>query len=445
MARSEDKCGDWIKVSVLGSGGFGIVTLWENKINNKTVALKICRDGAENFMSQKHKERWTKEVDIMRRLAHPNVVEALALPEDLVKLESNLPILCMEYCKKGDLRKVLNLPENCSGLQEPEIRNLLRDVKSAIEFLHKNKIIHRDLKPENIVLQELPNEEVVYKLIDLGYAKELDQNSLCSSFVGTLQYLAPELFTPHNYTCSVDYWSFGLVCHEVITGFRPFLPNMAPVSWMTHVKQKSSEDICIYQNADGSIEFSQQLFPENHISQCLRYEFEKWLRMALDWDGNKRGRASDNSLLIFNSLEVILNKKIVTVFSVVSYEKLSYEVDNSTAISTLQLWVERDTKQPIIDQLLLLPNGEKLTDEKLAYHCWDPNCQVAMVYIFSVNGLELPSVSPKLPQLVVQMLEVPKLLQPYYYLRRAWANAVYFLYSQLSLYQTFLEAYALKM
>lgn len=111
--------------------------------------------------------------------------------------------------------------------------------------------------------------QIVYKLIDLGYAKELDQSSICTSFVGTLQYLAPELFMSKTYvtlsylklcivlpaektnvSCnilqivtiafrynySVDYWSLGLVSHEVITGVRPFLPNMAPVSWYVQGK-----------------------------------------------------------------------------------------------------------------------------------------------------------------------------------------------------------------
>ena len=73
--------------------------------------------------------------------------------------------------------------------------------------------------------------QIVYKLIDLGYAKELDHSSVCTSFVGTLQYLAPELFLSKRYTCTVDYWSLGLVTHEIITGVRPFLPNMTPVEW----------------------------------------------------------------------------------------------------------------------------------------------------------------------------------------------------------------------
>lgn len=86
--------------------------------------------------------------------------------------------------------------------------------------------------------------------------------------------------------------------HEVITGVRPFLPNMAPVAWyeynyystfplnenqiphdlllvydalfylrMKHVRKKSPEHICAYQTQEGNIEFSSHLFPQNHISR----------------------------------------------------------------------------------------------------------------------------------------------------------------------------------
>ena len=143
---------------------------------------------------------------------------------------------------------MLNRPENCCGLKEVEIRACLRDMTEAVAYLHTLRIIHRDLKPENIVLQNNDGQasidylnisiltlnillQIHYKLIDLGYAKELEQGSVCTSFVGTLQYLAPELFLSKRYTCTVDYWSLGLVTHEIITGVRPFLPNMTPVEW----------------------------------------------------------------------------------------------------------------------------------------------------------------------------------------------------------------------
>lgn len=159
-----------------------------------------------------HREQWRQEVDILQRLEHPNVVKSMPVPKDLWCLEDELPLMCMEFCSGGDLRKVLNMPTNCCGLPQAEILAIISDLASALGkmrmsskvdrrklygnvagFLHNRRIIHRDLKPENVVLQP-SHKRTIYKLIDLGYAKELGQSSLALSFVGTLQYIAPELF-----------------------------------------------------------------------------------------------------------------------------------------------------------------------------------------------------------------------------------------------------------
>lgn len=69
-------------------------------------ALKKCRTGTDALLTEKHKERWSKEVEIMQRLNHRNVVKAIAVPPDLAVLRSKLPLMCMEFCSKGDLRQV---------------------------------------------------------------------------------------------------------------------------------------------------------------------------------------------------------------------------------------------------------------------------------------------------------------------------------------------------
>lgn len=68
--------------------------------------------------------------------------------------------------------------------------------------------------------------QISYKLIDLGYAKELGEASASASLVGTLNYVAPELLWREKYSCSVDYWSLGILFYELVTGTRPFLPTM---------------------------------------------------------------------------------------------------------------------------------------------------------------------------------------------------------------------------
>ncbi|KAK3918162.1 Inhibitor of nuclear factor kappa-B kinase subunit alpha [Frankliniella fusca] len=432
----------WKRERVLGSGGFGTVTLWRQKHGNQMIALKKCRYGADSLLTPKQKERWKKEVEIMQRLKHPNVVQALPLPEDLANLPSVLPILCMEYCSKGDLRQMLNRPENSCGLQESDVRQLIQNVSSAVCYLHSEKITHRDLKPENIVLANGDNG-IIYKLIDLGYAKELDQSS-CTSFVGTLQYLAPELFTNEKYSSSVDYWSLGLVSHEVITGVRPFLPTMAPVAWMKHVKKKAPDHICAYQTQEGKIEFSSHLFPQNHISSVLKKDMELWLRLILEWDPKKRGRNASGEVIVFSSIENILSKQTVKVFSMVTYEILSYNVDHTTKLSTMRKWIESDIKVPAKELELLLAKGQQIDPDGLVCQCFSGSTQESL-YVCRKGVLELPTFPPNLPDLVANILQYPKEKMEYMFQRRAYSHAVFFLQQENKLYKTFLVGCKLKL
>lgn len=448
MANDEpQEVQNWVKQRVLGSGGFGVVTLWKHKNKEEMIALKKCRSGTDHLLTPKHKERWSKEVDIMQRLSHPNVVRAIPVPPELAILRSELPLLCMEFCSKGDLRQILNRSENCCGLQERDVRFLISDVKNAVQYLHSMKITHRDLKPENIVLQQNENR-IVYKLIDLGYAKELDQSSICTSFVGTLQYLAPELFMSQTYSCSVDYWSLGLVSHEVITGVRPFLPHMAPVAWMNHVKSKSSNDICAFEDQDGSILFCKELFPENHITVSLKYHMEEWLKTLLEWDPKKRGRNKDMKVVVFDLADDILKKKIVQLFCVTSYKKLSYEIDDSTAVTTLKEWIRRDTGVPVEEQELLLANGKNVDETKEACQCWNmKNIKdgTPMAYVYRRRYLTIPQVTPRIPFRVSKMMEEPRNPMDYIHQKRAWAHAVFFLQQEHELYRTFRQSHTVKL
>ncbi|XP_073989891.1 inhibitor of nuclear factor kappa-B kinase subunit alpha-like isoform X3 [Rhodnius prolixus] len=374
MGTKKQTVGLWCKESVLGKGGFGVVTQWKNMNTGEMIALKLIRTG-EGKNQKRFREKLLKEVDDIKKLSHTNLVKILPLPDEMCeKLSDNVVLICMEYCKGGDLRKILNQPKNCCGLTERIIRQLLRDIKNGVHYLHKMGIIHGDIKPENIVLQEI-NNEVVYKLIDLGHRKELDQNKLYSSYVGTLQYLAPEILS--------------------------------------------------------------QTF--------LKDEFEYWLRLSLEWNGKIRGRNINNEILIFSALDSILNKKIITIFSTVTLKQLSYEIDYSTAITTLKGWIQRDTKHFIDDQLILLPSGETLLDESMACTCWDPTNEVAMAYVFSKSDLKLPSVYPEIPSMVKTIIEEPKRLHEYKVIKKIWSHAVYFIQNQLRLYSTFLEALAVKL
>ncbi|KAK9873162.1 hypothetical protein WA026_021395 [Henosepilachna vigintioctopunctata] len=350
--------GKWKKISVLGSGGFGTVVLWRCSTTDESVAVKKCRIQCQNSLTSKQKERWRNEVKILKELDHPNVIKYKPLPLDfeneLNKYNpTGLPLLSMEYCQKGNLRHILTQPTNLRGLSEETVKDVLRDISGAVSYLHSQNITHRDIKPDNIVLHDCPSarDGVIYKLIDLGYAKELGDATV--SFVGTLYYLAPEIFANRRYDASVDYWSLGVLAFEIICGVLPFSAVTSPVERFNWIKKKGPNDICVYISNHGNLEYSSELFKENHISSCLKEHIEVWLRRVLHFNPRMRSCPVPNSPGVFDHLACILKKKILRVFSVYKYEFYSYEFDSFTRLSSVKLWIARDTNITEKDQLLL--------------------------------------------------------------------------------------------
>uniref|UniRef100_M4AJ73 IkappaB kinase n=1 Tax=Xiphophorus maculatus TaxID=8083 RepID=M4AJ73_XIPMA len=412
-------CGPWELKERLGTGGFGNVTRWQNKDTEEQIALKQCRQE----LSERNKERWSLEIQIMKRLDHVNVVAAREVPQGMQKLvaTNDLPLLAMEYCQGGDLRKYLNVLENCCGMREGSILILLRDISSALTYLHSKRIIHRDLKPENIVLQQ-GEKRLIHKIIDLGYAKELDQSSLCTSFVGTLQYLAPELIERQKYTVSVDYWSFGTLVFECITGFRPFLPTWQPVPWHNKVRLKNDNDIVVYENLSGDIRFSKNLPQPNNLNSLLSERLEKWLQLMLKWSPKERGKDPNNTPSdCFHQLESILQLKLVHVLNMMSAKILIYAISDDETVANLQLRIEKDTNIPAANQELLLEAGLVLEPNALASQSVDGRrTDYTLVFLFDCSSCTYePQFSPRiLPENIRFIQKDPRIPLPYSHLRR---------------------------
>lgn len=89
----------------------------------------------------------------------------------------------------------------------------------ALEYLHDHNIVYRDLKPENILI----DRNGFAKITDFGLSKEnITGNTTTNSFCGTPEYLAPEILHRTGHGKAVDYWSFGALIFEMLTGLPPF-------------------------------------------------------------------------------------------------------------------------------------------------------------------------------------------------------------------------------
>jgi len=136
----------------------------------------------------------------------------------------------MSYAKNGDLlpyiNKVGSFDAACTRFYSGEI---LR----ALEHLHDLNIMHRDLKPENILL----DHNMHIKVADFGCSKILEQpdsvdntsildennpRQRTNSFVGTAQYVSPELLTEKTISPSSDLWALGCIVYQMIAGLPPF-------------------------------------------------------------------------------------------------------------------------------------------------------------------------------------------------------------------------------
>lgn len=125
----------------------------------------------------------------------------------------------MEFINGGELFFHLK-QQGKGGFDEDRARFYAAEIVLALEYLHKSGVIYRDLKPENILI----DAEGHIRLTDFGLSKSglKNANGRTDSFCGTPEYLAPEIVRDKTYTYSVDWYSFGLVFYEMLTGINPF-------------------------------------------------------------------------------------------------------------------------------------------------------------------------------------------------------------------------------
>lgn len=147
---------------ILGRGSFGIVYLVKQRYLSRYFAMKVIKKSPTK--AKEEEENLMNEVDILRKLDHPNIVKIT----DFYSLKTEYNIIT-EYCQEGELFDEIKAQ---SPFSEAMAAWYLRQILSAVSYCHNMNIIHRDLKPENIlIVKRQKNGFHPIKIIDFGTAK----------------------------------------------------------------------------------------------------------------------------------------------------------------------------------------------------------------------------------------------------------------------------------
>ena len=196
---------------VLGVGTVGSIYLGTHRDTGKRVAIKKLHPAVSQDANIR--ARFEREMLVLSRLKHPNIIEYFGGGEHDGKL-----FYIMELVRGGTVKDLL---ERQRSFAWPVVVELSRQICSALQHAHNHGVIHRDLKPGNLFLRR----DGELKLGDFGIARDLHSTDLTSSgmTVGTHAYMSPEQITgDQSISGKADLYALGCCIFEMLTGQKGF-------------------------------------------------------------------------------------------------------------------------------------------------------------------------------------------------------------------------------
>jgi cGMP-dependent protein kinase len=230
-----------VPVKILAMGELGNVILAIHSQKGTLYALKsiTLRKVEENRVQS----NLLLEKNILLQIDHIMIIKLIKTFKD-----SKRVYFLLEYVRGRDLFDILL---EMGQLSEELAKFYAASLMVALEYLHERNIIHRDFKPENVLI----DEEGYAKLTDFGAANIVDGRTYTA--IGTPHYLAPEIILRTGYSFSVDWWSLGVMIHEMVFGYVPFGAD-------------DEDPIAIYEKIlENKLDFSSLPYKSTHFRNVL--------------------------------------------------------------------------------------------------------------------------------------------------------------------------------
>jgi serine/threonine-protein kinase len=269
-----ERIGPYQLLEKLGSGGMGTVYLGKHSETGRLVALKVLT--ASLARESGFVERFTREIDAMRKLKNPHIVELFDAGQD-----GENYYYAMEYVAGETLLSLMRREKRLPWQTAVEYTT---QICRALKAAHDAGIIHRDLKPSNLLV----TPEGIIKLTDFGVAQVFASSRLTSTggIIGTAEYMSPEQAQGKRASKQSDLYSLGAVLYAMITGRTPFSGSTAveviqkhkfglfdrPKMYVPELPSRMDETICRLLEKEPENRFPDALVLLRHLEQVVRLE-----------------------------------------------------------------------------------------------------------------------------------------------------------------------------
>ncbi|KAF7805171.1 putative serine/threonine-protein kinase [Senna tora] len=257
------------KIDKIGQGTYSNVYKAKDMLTGKIVALKKVRFDNLEPESVKFMAR---EILILRRLDHPNVVKLEGLVTSRMSCSLYLVFNYMEH----DLAGLAASP----GIKfsEPQVKCYMQQLLSGLEHCHNRRVLHRDIKGSNLLI----DNEGILKIADFGLASFFDPNRKhpMTNRVVTLWYRPPELLLgATEYGVGVDLWSAGCILGELLAG-KPIMPGRTEVEQLHKIYKLCGSPSDEYWKK-SKLPNATLFKPREPYKRCIRETFKDFPPSAL--------------------------------------------------------------------------------------------------------------------------------------------------------------------